>query len=197
MFGELYQTAETSLRDQARASESEPFVRKLKHSDGGCSPSYNVQVMTEASLPVIVGITVSDAANDVQELVDGVKMVEQNLSQKPSTLVADGSYASRSNVEGMAKEEVVFVASWKSEESRQAGVQNKHEIESAFGPDAFVEAGDELRCPSGKVLTFAGVRILHDLPHRIYEADADDFVGSRASARGPSTSHQPPTTDHR
>lgn len=174
VLGEREQAAEASRRDQVRASESEPEVRKMKHSDGGWSPSYNVQVVTEASHQVIVGITVTDAANDVHELVDGVKMVEQNLGQKPATMVADGGYASRSNVEEMAQEEVVFVAPWKSEESRQAGVQSKHGMEAAFGPDAFVTEGEGLRCPGGKVLTFAGVRMLHDLPHRIYEADAAD-----------------------
>ena len=177
VLGERERAAEASRRDQVRASESEPEVRKMKHSDGGWNPSYNVQVMTEASHQVIVGIAVTGAANDVHELVGGVQMVKQNLGQKPATLVADGGYASRSNVEEMAKEEIVFVAPWKSEQSRQAGVQSKHGIESAFGPDAFLEAGDGLCCPSGKVLTFAGVRILHDLPHRIYEADAADCGG--------------------
>jgi transposase len=177
VLGAREQAAEAGQREKVRASESEPEVRKMKHSDGGWSPSYNVQIVTEASHQVIVGITVTDAANDVQELVDGVKMVEQNLGQKPATMVADGGYASRSNVEEMAKEEVVLVAPWKTEESRQAGVQSKHGIEAAFGPDAFVTEGDGLRCPNGKVLTFAGVRILHGLPHRIYEAHASDCAG--------------------
>lgn len=171
------QAAEARQREQVRASESEPEVRKMKHSDGGWSPSYNVQIVTEASHQIIVGISVTDAANDVHELVDGVKMVEQNLGQKPATMVADGGYASRSNVEEMARKEVVMVAPWKTEQARQAGVRSQQSIAAGFGPDAFLADRAGLRCPSGKVLTFAGVQILHGLPQRVYQAGPGDCAG--------------------
>jgi len=174
VLGEREQAAEAGRREQVRASESEPEVRKMKHSDGGWRPSYNVQIVTEAAHQVIVGITVTDAANDLHELLGGVELVEQNLGQKPVTMVADGGYATRDNVEQMARKEVVLVTPWKSEQARQAGVQRKHGIEASLGPAAFVAEGDALRCPNGKLLTFAGVRILHDLPQRVYEASADD-----------------------
>jgi transposase len=168
------QEAEARYRDQVRASESEPEARKMKHTDGGWNPSYNVQIVTEAAHQVIVGITVTDAANDVQELVGGIELVERNLGKKPETMVADGGYASRDNVEQMAQREVVLVSPWKSTEARQAGVEAKHGIQAAFGSAAFVAQGDVLRCPAGKLLLFAGVRILHALPHRVYEANAVD-----------------------
>ena len=168
------QAAPQREREQVRVSESEPDARKMKHSDGGWSPSYNVQIVTEASHQVIVGIGVTDSANDVQELVDGVKMVEQNLGHKPATMVADGGYASRDNVEQMAQAEVVLVTPWKSEQARQSPLQSMHGIQAGYGPEAFVAQGDGLRCPAGKVLSFAGVRILHGLPHRVYEASASD-----------------------
>lgn len=166
------QAAPTGEREQVRVSESEPDARKMKHGDGGWSPSYNVQIVTEASHQVIVGIGVTDSANDMHELVDGVKMVEQNLGHQPATMVADGGYASRDNVEEMARKEIVLVAPWKTEHARQAGVRSKHGIQAGYGPEAFVAEGDALRCPSGKLLSFAGVRILHGLPHRVYEAGA-------------------------
>lgn len=166
------QAAPKGEREQVRVSESEPDARKMKHGDGGWSPSYNVQIVTEASHQVIVGIGVTDSANDMHELVDGVKMVEQNLGHQPATMVADGGYASRDNVEEMARKEIVLVAPWKTEHARQAGVRSKHGIQAGYGPEAFVAEGDALRCPSGKLLSFAGVRILHGLPHRVYEAGA-------------------------
>jgi hypothetical protein len=171
------QAAPKRDRAQVRASESEPEARKMKHPDGGWSPSYNVQMVTEASHQVVVGITVTDAANDVHELAGGVEMVEQNLGRKPITMVADGGYASRDNVEQMARKEVVLVAPWKSEQARQSSVQSRHGIQAGYGPEAFLVQGEELRCPSGKMLTFAGVRILHGLPHRVYEAGIDDCAG--------------------
>src|SRR5258708_40004534 len=77
----------------------------------------------------------------------------------------------------MAKKEEVLGDAGKSEEARQGGVQSKYGNEAAVGPDAFVAQGDALRCPNGKVLAFAGVRTLHDLPHRVYEANAVDCAG--------------------
>lgn len=174
VLGQRQQAAQKREREQVRVSESEPDARKMKHSDGGWSPSYNVQIVTEASHQVIVGIGVTDSANDVHELVDGVKRVEQNLGHKPALMVADGGYASRDNVEQMARKEIVLVVPWKTEQARQAGVQSKHGRPAGYGPEDFLAQGDGLRCPSGKVLSFAGVRILHGLPHRVYEASASD-----------------------
>jgi len=168
------QAADARQRDQVRASESEPECRKMKHSDGGWNPSYNVQIVTEAAHQVVLGITVTDAANDVHELVQGVELVERNMGSKPETIVADGGYASRDNVEQMARQEVVLVTPWKDTAARQAGVEVKHGIAAAFGSAAFVPHGDGLRCPAGKLLVLEGTRILHELPHRIYAAAAAD-----------------------
>jgi transposase len=95
VLGQREQAAAKRDRAQVRASESEPETRKMKHADGGWSPSYNVQIVTEASHQVVVGITVTDEGNDAQQLVGGVELVEQNLARKPATMVADGGYASR------------------------------------------------------------------------------------------------------
>ena len=56
-----------------------PEARVMKQSDGGYAPSYNVQVSTEASHKIIVGVGVSQKVNDCGELVGGVQRVEQNL----------------------------------------------------------------------------------------------------------------------
>ena len=174
VLGQREQAAEKRDRAQVRASESEPETRKMKHADGGWSPSYNVQIVTEASHQVVVGITVTDAGNDVQQLVGGVELVEQNLGRKPATMVADGGYASRDNVEQMASRQVELVAPWKSEEARQSPAQNRHGIQAGYGSDAFVVQGEGLRCPNQKLLSLQGVRILHGLPHRVYQASAAD-----------------------
>lgn len=177
VLGQREQAAAKRDRAQVRASESEPETRKMKHADGGWSPSYNVQMVTEASHQVVVGITVTDEGNDAQQLVGGVELVEQNLARKPATMVADGGYASRHNVEQMASRQVVLVAPWKSQEARQSPAQNRHGIQAGYGSDAFVVQGEGLRCPNQKLLTFQGVRILHGLPHRVYQAKAADCAG--------------------
>ncbi len=80
-------------------SDSEPEARKMKHSDGARAPSYNVQVSTEAQSRMIVGIGVTTAANDTQELMPALEKVKENCGELPSMVIADNGYATRRNVE--------------------------------------------------------------------------------------------------
>src|SRR5229473_2085540 len=139
---------------QVVVSESENEAVKMKHADGGYAPSYNVQVVTEGSHSIVVGIEVSGNANDSGALQSGVQQVEKNTGRKPGQMVSDNGYATRGNVEAMAKLEVDFVAPWKEDQSRQAGALKRNGIDAAFGPAAFVEqpGGKSLQCPAGKQL---------------------------------------------
>ena len=137
--------ARPKRREQVRVSESESEVVKMKHADGGYAPSYNVQVMTESSHTIVLGIEVSDEANDSRALQSGVQQVEKNTGRKPGRMVGDNGYATRENVEAMAQSEVEFVAPWKEDQARQAGALKRNGIDAAFGPAAFVEQ------PEGRV----------------------------------------------
>ncbi|HWB83112.1 MAG TPA: hypothetical protein VG675_03150 [Bryobacteraceae bacterium] len=56
-------------------SDSEPDARKMKHADGSWPASYNVQVSTEGKCGMVVGIRVTTAANDTQELMASIEQV--------------------------------------------------------------------------------------------------------------------------
>jgi transposase len=86
-------------REEVRVSVSEPEARKMKHPDGGWAPSYNVQVTTEAQSRMIVGIGVTTAANDTQELMPALERVKENCGELPQQMIADNGYATRNNVE--------------------------------------------------------------------------------------------------
>jgi transposase len=64
-------------KEQARVSETDPQARKMKQSDGGYAPSYNVQLSTDAARGLIVGVGVSQAGNDIGELVPAVERIEE------------------------------------------------------------------------------------------------------------------------
>ena len=171
--------ARPKRREQVRVSESENEAVKMKHADGGYAPSYNVQVMAEGSHSIVVGIEVSGDANDSGALQSGVQQVEKNMGRKPGRMVVDNGYATRENVEAMAKSEVDFVAPWKEDQARQAGALKRYGIDAAFGPAAFVEQpeGKSLQCPAGKQLEMVRKRTLHGLPVLVYQAKAADCQG--------------------
>jgi ribosomal protein L5 len=85
----LQAAAAPKEREDVRVSASEPDARKMKHADGSLAPSYNVQVSTEAKSRMIVGIGVTTAANDTQELMTAIEQVKKNTGQEPKQVIAD------------------------------------------------------------------------------------------------------------
>jgi transposase len=172
-------------RDEIRVSDSEPTARKMKHSDGGWAPSYNLQMSTETKNRIIVGIRVSQQANDMQELKPALAMIGHLCQRKPRRVLADNGYVSRENVEQMAELKTELIAPWKTEDSRQAGLLAKHGRDKAFGPAKFVaEPGSEARiCPQGKRLSPVKQYKHHGQLKVLYEAQAADCRGCESQSR--------------
>jgi transposase len=159
-----------------RVSDSEPEARKMKQPDGGFALSYNVQVSTEAKARIIVGIGVTTAMNDTQELLPALEKVEANCGELPEKIIADNGYATRDNVEKTAEQGVQLIAPWKEETSREAGACKKNGIEPEYAPSAFQaqKDGKALICPAGKNLVLLEQRIHHGLPKNVFTASEDD-----------------------
>jgi transposase len=165
-------------RAELRVSESEPEARKMKRPNGGWEASYNVQVLTDAKEKIVVGVAVTQAANDTQELVGGLQEVKDNTGRQPERMVADGGYASRENVEAMAGRNVAFIAPWKGEEARAAGNCQRQGMALEFSPAAFHwnEDSDELQCPAGRQLELKKRYRHHGLECKLYQARAEECL---------------------
>jgi transposase len=87
---------------ETRVSTSDPQARVMKQSDGGLALSYNAQISTDATHGLIVGVAVTQEANDSAQLLPAVDRVEERLKKKPRQLVADGGYTTRDNIEKLA-----------------------------------------------------------------------------------------------
>lgn len=140
-------------RDKVRVSETDPDARVMKQADGGFAPSYNVQISTDAAAGIIVGVDVTQAGNDCDQLVNGVERVEANTGQTPKQILVDGGYTMKNaNIEAMAERGIDLngpVAENNSEASlKQRGIQPE------FYPDKFRynETTDTFRCPADKTL---------------------------------------------
>jgi hypothetical protein len=157
-------------------SDSEPEARKMKQPDGGWAPSYNVQVSTEAQSRMIVGIAVTEAANDTQQLLPALEKVKENCGALPERIVADNGYATRANVEQTSALEVDLIAPWKEDESREAGACQRNHIDPRFAPSAFrmQRGGKKMTCPAGQRLVVIQQKIHHGLPRNVFEARKAD-----------------------
>jgi transposase len=95
---------------KAQYNFTDPESRILKGADGFVQ-GYNAQIAVESETQLIVGQTITQAANDKQQLLPMIDHVEQQAGQRPEEVVADNGYASEENLEGAEAAQIeVYVA---------------------------------------------------------------------------------------
>ncbi len=85
-------------KKETRVSISDPQARVMKHPDQGFALSYNAQISTDAAHGLIVGVAVTQEANDMAQLLPALDRVEQRLGKKPQQMVADSGYTTREKI---------------------------------------------------------------------------------------------------
>lgn len=141
---------------EARVSETDPEARIMKQSDGGYAPSYNMQVCTDSTNKIIVGVRISQSGDDHSELVDGEEMVEKNLGEAPDQLVVDGGFISKKNIISMKEKGVDLIGAVKDIKGIKASNLSQRGIDPEFHPDKFCYDAESntYTCPKGNVLRF-------------------------------------------
>jgi transposase len=157
---------------ETRVSTSDPQARVMKHPDKGFTLSYNAQISTDAAHGLIVGVAVTQEANDSAQLLPAVDRVEQRLEKKPQQMVADSGYTTRENIEKMAGREVDFLGTMRQEDvPRGANLKNR------FPPSAFLYQPEKNHCvcPEGKILRPQARRQAGaGMTYHLYEARFED-----------------------
>jgi transposase len=162
---------------ERRVSETDPEARMMKQGDGGCAPSHNVQISTDAAHRVIVGVSVTQSANDEGQLPGAMNEVKHNLGRLPQQVVIDAGFTTKETILEMTEGQVDLIGP-----TREAGERSRPRrgIDPAFAHAAFVyNAGrDTYTCPAGQELTHQGTR-RHQagVLYHVYEAAARDCRG--------------------
>jgi transposase len=157
---------------ETRVSTSDPHARVMHQSDGGLALSYNVQISTDAARGLIVGVAVTQEANDSGQLLPAVDRVEQRLKKRPQQLVADSGYTTRENIEKMAGREIDFLGTMRQEDTPRGA-----NLPKRFPPSAFLYQPEKNHCvcPEGKVLHPMGQRKRGPgMIYHLYEARIED-----------------------
>jgi len=84
--------------DKDQYNFTDPESRIMKGADGFVQ-GYNAQAAVEPTLLLIVGQSVTEAANDKKQLVPMVEIIEQQSGQRPGAILADNGYCSEENLE--------------------------------------------------------------------------------------------------
>src|SRR6266849_4959293 len=91
--------AKPAAKDQYNFTD--PESRIMMGSDGFVQ-GYNAQAAVEPALQLIVGQSVTPAANDKEQIEPMVQVIEQQSGQRPDGLLADSGYCSEKNLEHLA-----------------------------------------------------------------------------------------------
>jgi Transposase DDE domain len=87
--------------DKEQYNFTDPESRLMKGSDG-LVQGYNAQAAVEPRLQLIVGQSVTPAANDKEQIEPMVQVIEQQGGQRPAGILADSGYCSEKNLEYLA-----------------------------------------------------------------------------------------------
>lgn len=143
-------------REKARVSTTDPEARIMQQPGGGFAPSYNVQISTDAKATVIVGVGVSQAANDTGELVPALERMEANLGEVPQQVVVDGGFINQGAIMAMEAQGIDLIGPMPDHASQTVAAMEKRGVAPEFFPQAFRYDAERncYVCPAGRDLAF-------------------------------------------
>ncbi len=125
---EREKTAKQSGRKpkEARASTTDPEARTMKFSDGGYRPGFNVQFATDTASGIIVGVDVTNAGTDNEQLPPMLDQLEERYGKLPDEALVDGGYASLDAIESTEERGCTVYAPVKNEEKQKEKGQDPY-----------------------------------------------------------------------
>ena len=112
--------------DEARASTTDPEARNMKFPDGGYRPGYNVQFATDTESGVIVGVDVTNAGTDSDQLPPMLDQLEERYERVPDDALVDGGFATVGTINAADERSCTVYAPLKDEEKQQAEGKDPH-----------------------------------------------------------------------
>ena len=162
----------------ARASSTDPEAHVMRNGEGGTVPSYNVQLMTDATHGLIVNVEATTEAIDHRQLAPALDRCAQTLGRHPRQVVADGDYTNHASVEAAANCGVDFYGSW--QESWKPGERDAQGRSAGFLASAFPYDAQQdcFTCPAGQTLTHRALQNReHGVRIHVYHAPREACRG--------------------
>ena len=165
-------------KERARVSSSEAEARQMKHGDHAIAPSYNVQLSTDADSGVIVGVQLSQSAEDSHELQPAMEEIRKNLARSPEQVVADGGFTNRDSIHQMAAAGIDFYGSLPDPKERAEAAMKSHGIDPKFAPHFFILQPETrtAQCPAGQPMKYLRRHKKRGDYYESYRASAADCV---------------------
>jgi transposase len=109
---------------EARASTTDPEARVMNFSDGGFRPGYNVQFATDTATGIIVGVGLTNAGSDSEQMPPMLDQLETRYQFIPAEALVDGGFASLDAIDATETRGCVVYAPVKDEEKQKKAGQD-------------------------------------------------------------------------
>src|SRR5712691_11183782 len=93
-----------------RVSTTDPEARKMKMTDGGYRPAYNVQFATDVDGRAIVGVAVTNVGSDQPEFVPMLAQVRERTGRAPTDALVDGGFVTHEGITAATAQGVTVYA---------------------------------------------------------------------------------------
>jgi transposase len=112
--------------EEARASETDPDVRRMKFPHGGFELAYNVQTVLDLRNELIVTTTVTNQQSDNGLLRPLMEQVEQEQGSKPQEVLADSGFVDAEDIDHLEGAGVRVVMPPKNEQKELRAGQDPY-----------------------------------------------------------------------
>ena len=93
-----------------RVSTTDPEARKMKMTDGGFRPAYNVHFATDVDSRAIVGVAVTNVGSDQPEFVPMLDQLLARTGRAPTDALVDGGFVTHEGITAAAAQGVTVYA---------------------------------------------------------------------------------------
>jgi transposase len=107
--------------DELRCSTTDPQARTMKMADGGFRPAYNVQLATATEGGIIVGVAVTQAGHDAEQLTPMLAQLQRRYGRRPKEMLIDGGFVSRRAFDAAHQTGTAVYAPPKEPDKQRAG----------------------------------------------------------------------------
>src|SRR6266568_227874 len=90
---------QTEKQKEPRVSTTDPQVRTIKMADGGFRPAWNMQVVSVAGTPIVVGVKPSTIGSDRGLMRPMLDKIRKCFDRLPRRHLADGGFAAADDIE--------------------------------------------------------------------------------------------------
>jgi len=104
---------------EARASTTDPEARNMKFANGGYAPGYNTQFMTDVESGIVVGVDVTNAGTDGDQLPPMLDQVRERCGKDPEEVLVDGGFATKEAITDAAENHACTVYAPLNSEAKQ------------------------------------------------------------------------------